>query len=231
MGGKLNTIPWLKLMQLADSAVPIGSAAHSFGVETLTATEALTVDDLEPFFRDYLSESGSLEAAYCRAAHSLSREDREPFARDWPVLNDELSALKPARESRAASATLGRRFLQLASNLERHPRLAEALQVSKEARSDIHHAAAFGLVGGALDVDEDMTALAYVQQSLMGLVSACQRLMPLGQQRASDVLWNLKPAIADAVTVARRETAFSFNPLLDMAAMHHPGLPTRLFIS
>ena len=227
----LNAVQWLKLTQLADSAVPIGSAAHSFGVETLTTDETLTVDELEAFFRDYLTEAGSLEAAYCRAAASLSQNRGPGFAQDWLALNEDLGALKPARESRAASATLGRRLLQLAANLEQHPRLAEALRVSREARADVHHSTAFGLVGGVLEVEADTIALCYLQQSLMGLVSACQRLMPLGQQRASDLLWRLKPVIVNAVGDAHVETAACFTPVLDMAAMQHPGLPTRLFIS
>ena len=43
---------------------------------------------------------------------------------------------------------------------------------------------------------------AYLNQSVAGLVSACQRLMPLGQTAASQLLWALKPAILEAVDEA-----------------------------
>jgi urease accessory protein UreF len=46
----------LKLMQLADSTLPIGSAAHSFGLESLIAEELLSVDTLSGFLGDYLED-------------------------------------------------------------------------------------------------------------------------------------------------------------------------------
>ena len=216
-------------MHLADSAVPIGSAAHSFGLETLTADESLRGNGLETFFRDLLAATGALEAAYCREGHRLATVS--DFGEQWRTRNAELSALKAARESRAASATLGRRFLQLASSLTGQTTLALALRVSQEAREDVHQCLAFGLTAGALGLPETVTALAYLHQNLMGLVSACQRLMPLGQQQASILLWRLKPAIAEAATRDDVDAAVSFTPLLDIASMRHPALMTRLFIS
>lgn len=62
----------LQLMQLADSALPIGSTAHSFGLETLVVEDYLTVEHLEAFLREYFEEAGTLESAACRMAYRLT---------------------------------------------------------------------------------------------------------------------------------------------------------------
>jgi urease accessory protein len=157
------------------------------------------------------------------------------FQEHWSALNNRLSAMKPARESRTASATLGRRFLRLVHELEEHPLLHYALQATKGGGEN-HYSIAFGLVGAILDISEDATVLAHLQQSLLGLVSACQRLLPLGQQQASTILWRLKPTL---IAVAQRseeeandpDAITIFTPLADIGSMRHPSLATRLFIS
>ena len=99
----------LRLLQLADSALPVGAAAHSFGLESLIQEGLLGADELESFLRGYLEESGRLDAAFCRSAHSLTELRGEEFAMRWRNLNQRLSARKLSRESRDASLTLGRR--------------------------------------------------------------------------------------------------------------------------
>ena len=219
--------PLLQLLQLADSQVPIGAAAHSFGLETQVDAGYLKVDHLEAYFCDHLAEAGAVEAAACRAAHRLA--STENWLPVWGHLNTQMSARKPARESRAASLTLGRRLLSLAADLTTHP----ALQAAQAARGDCHHAPVFGLIGGVLELPEDLVTSAFVHQTLMGQVSACQRLLPLGQQAASRLLWRLKPAVLAATQDMGQDwdRVPSFLPLPEIAAMRHPDQPTRLFVS
>jgi urease accessory protein len=149
-------------------------------------------------------------------------------------INDLLSARKTAREVRAGSASLGLNFLKIVLGLSGIPLLRMALEASKESASLIHHSTAFGLATGALGLEEELAVLAFLHQSSASLVSACQRLLPLGQSDAARIMWNLKPAIIE--TAARSaactlDDACCFMPLLDWGAMEHPALPTRLFIS
>ncbi len=231
----MDALQFLRLLQLSDSALPIGSTAHSFGLETLTEMGDLGVGQLELFLQGYLAEAGGLEAAFCHRSYRLFSQEAQ-FEEQWLALNNVLSAFKTARESRAASATLGRRFLQLVASLEDSMPLNRVLRAAKAQGVEIHYSTAFGMAGAFLGVDETATVLAYLQQSLAGLVSACQRLLPLGQSQASAILWRLKPTLIEVAQsseefATRPEESAVFTPLLDLGSMRHPNLATRLFIS
>jgi urease accessory protein len=93
---------------------------------------------------------------------------------------------------------------------------------------------AFGLGSGVLGLEEDRAVLAFLHSCVASLVSACQRLMPLGQNAATRILWELKPAIVETMKRSAEcsaDEAWCFMPLLDWGAMEHPALATRLFIS
>lgn len=222
----------VRLLHLADSALPIGALAHSFGLESLVSNSVLQVADLPRFLDGYLEEAGLVEAVFCREAYGLADLSAPKFSTHrWIELNESLSARKPARESCAGSAALGRNFLQGVVALGDFPVLRAALEIRPAM---IHHSAAFGLVSSVIGIEEERAVLAFLHQWIASLVSACQRLLPLGQTEATRILWNLKPAM---IQTARRSAAcsiddtFCFTPLLDCGAMEHPALSTRLFIS
>jgi urease accessory protein len=234
-GGMNSELAELRLLHLADSALPIGGLAHSFGLESLVAAELLGVAELPDFLRGYLEEAGFVEAVFCREGFRLGKEASfKVFASGWLALNERMSAMKLARETRTGSGSLGRNFLTAVSALGDFAVVREALLASKETQGLIHHSSAFGLVSRVLDFDEDRSVLAFLHACTASLVSACQRLMPLGQNVAMKILWELKPVIVDTMQRSAGcsvDDASCFMPLLDWGAMGHPALTTRLFIS
>jgi urease accessory protein len=189
----------------------VGGAAHSFGLETLVEEGVLDPSNLAEFLRGYLAESGRLDAVFVRRAWR---------GENCAALAGELSARRPARESRDASWKMARRFAGL----------FEAL-TGRRLPERIHYPIAFGAAGAVLDIPEDFMVPAYLQQSVTGLVSACQRLMPLGQVAASRLIWNLKTAIVDAASNSERLECTCFSPLAELGSMRHASIETRLFIS
>jgi urease accessory protein len=154
--------------------------------------------------------------------------DDPGFGKVWVQLNHEIGARKFSRESREASLTLGRRFLRLAAELLGVP------EVGALGAANSHHAAGFGLIARMIGIDERRSILAWLHQSAMTQISAAQRLMPLGQNTASAILWRLKPLLLEISqrVISQRDTVGEcFTPLPETAAMRHSKLTVRLFIS
>lgn len=216
-----SLVAWLQLLQLSDSALPIGGQSHSFGMESLIAEGGLKVSDLSRFFAEWLEGSGHMEAVFCVLAYGVDDEAA------WQRLNARASAMRPARENREASLRLGRRFLDLAAGLETDSRL--------RCNGEVHLSTAFGRVGAVLGLAVPEVVGAYLHQTLFAAVSACQRLLPLGQSAAMRLLWQLKAqtaaVIEAAVDLPEPETLSNLQPMLEVASMRHPQLHTRLFIS
>ncbi len=227
----LNPLKLLQLTQLLDTTFPIGAAAHSLGIETLTAEGTLTTPRLAAFLQDYLVEIGAQEGLFCRLAHKLW--GTPTFEQGWLDLNQRVSAFKLAREPRKASAMMGKRFLQMLCTLENAPELQRVYSLSLELAVDIHHAPAFGVTAAFLGIDADAAIATYLQQSTLSLISASQRLVSLGQGQAAQILWDLKPQILSATlqSTGLNPQSYSFPGLVEMAGMRHPALPMRLFIS
>ncbi len=220
----------LQLLQLADSALPVGSMSHSFGLEALVFDDDIEYSvqgcpsSLGAYLEDSLCEWLMVDAVFCREAHG--RAVQGVSVHD---LNHQMSALRLARESRDASLAMGRRFATLAALLHPGPALSGLASLQ-----ELHHSVAFGYTLGVLGIEPDPTVSAFIHQCVLSTISAAQRLLPLGQIQANRIAWDLKPAILEAVAQTRNVSfsmVCSFAHLPEMASMRHSCLPTRLFIS
>lgn len=221
------------LLQFSDGLFPAGAYAHSFGLEWYV--QAGMVSDaasLEALARSYLEASiAPTDAVALLCCWKAARVNEiEPCLR----LDAALDALKPAEELRNASRQMGRQTLRIASSVMDQGLTPMFYRAVQGLSTPGHHAAAWGLVSGALEWEPQDAVAAYLYCSAAALVNSALRLFPLGQLAGQRVLWNLQPLferLAEEVLEKREEDIWSFAPAMEIAAMRHAALDARLFRS
>jgi urease accessory protein len=223
----------LSLLHFADSALPTGGYAHSFGLERYC--QAGLVRDrhgLERFLVTQLEgAAGPCDATAAAAAlRALSRDDVAACHR----LDEQLEAMKVVREFREGSRQMGRQTLRVAARLTGDGRLAGYLEAVDAREAAGHHAIAFGMTAGVLGWDEEAATTAFLYSTTALLVGAALRLLPIGQLEGQSVLWSLHPVIERVAREAAQRAPgdlWSFTPGQDIQGMLHERMDARLFRS
>lgn len=220
----------VRLLHLCDSLFPIGSFAHSDGLEAATAQGLVTkADDLRAWLEVVLADTlQRLEGpAVCRAW----RASVEGRWIDLARLDLEMHALRPSSAARNASRTMGARLLKTWHEL--HPAIEIERFVLAAASREATLPVAFGIVCAAARIPLRAALGGYQYTRLAATVSAAMRLMAIGQREAhallADVLDRV-PAGLDCI-VASDEPPSAFTPALDVAAMSQQYIHSRLFRS
>lgn len=223
----------LTLLQLCDTALPTGSFSFSNGLETYTQ---------EGRIADAVTFQAWLEAVLRYSVHGthllpVALAYRAAAVPDWSKLerlDQRLTALKHARETREASMRVGQRLLRLARDVWPGPTVEHLYALWRKGPIAAHHALVFGVLGWELELDERVTVEAAGYTWLSSMVSAALRLLPLGQVAGQQVLMTLLtslPDIAGAISRQGWDDISSAAPGFDIRAMQHEMLYSRLFQS
>jgi urease accessory protein len=216
------------LLHLCDSLFPLGSFAHSDGLEAATSRgEIQTPRDLCGWIDVTLTEG-------------LRRVDGPALARAWAAvthgqfdaladLDDEVFALRPTSTGREATRAMGSRLLKTWQQI----RPDESVGVVLLQRPRMTLPVAFGVVSAASDIPARSALEGFMYTRLAAIVSGAMRLMPLGQGDAhallSEALTRV-PALADDVLNDDRPFG-AFTPVLDVTVMSQQYVESRLFKS
>ena len=219
-------------LQLLDSALPIGSFAHSFGLETLTQEGLVrTPQDLESYTRAMLRGSwGSADVFAVKGVYAFAKADPDELWR----LDRELHASRAARESREGAAKIGRRLLHLAQAI--HPDLnwQPLVEAVEQKRAVGLHATVYGWACWQMKIGLDDAARGFLYSCLSSTCANAVRLMRIGQTGSAQVLVALLPEIESAWQSVRHDDPRDFWSALpgsEVAAMKHETLYSRLFMS
>ncbi|NOK63281.1 MAG: hypothetical protein GFH27_549325n11 [Chloroflexi bacterium AL-W] len=211
---------FLRLLQLFDSQFPIGSFAHSSGLETYAQMD-LSKEQLAELLRvQLLYGFGRLDLAACARAYEAESDD------ELVVLCAEVTAWKPIRGIRETSLKLGKRMLTLAKRI--YP------QTSDLHIPEPHQAIVCGLLGQRLAIGKEAVLLAFAQSSVVAQLQAATRCMPLSPEQAQEILIDVQPLIVGVVTRMLEDSEgglVAATPALDVRAHQQAFLYTRLFQS
>ena len=229
----------LRLLQISDSALPIGGYTHSWGLEAALA-RGLIIDaqTLESWTRGWLLWGlgpceGVVVAAACR---STLANEREPL----PRANDILRASISPPSVRAASREMGEQLLSLARTWEWsaagvRDRIDQAgPPATPSLEPGWHHAVVFGLLGALAGAEPGDTLAAYLHQAALGMIGAALRAAPIGHTHGQQVLAYLHADIAalcSELVSHDLETAGSGCPFHEVLCDEQTRLYTRLFRS
>jgi urease accessory protein len=222
----------LRLLQLGDSALPIGGYSHSWGLEAAIAQgKVKDAASLEDWVRNWSEFAlGPLEGVVVAAIFRAAREC------DWTTAlaaNELLWVSLTPPTLRHASRDMGEQLLSLS---ESWPWAAALTQELRRSLPDgqWHHAPVFGALASACGGSCAEAVAVFLHQATLGVISAGVRAIPIGHTHGQQILARVQDDLQElAVNLADRplETAGSQCPRYELLCHEQSRLYTRLFRS
>lgn len=203
----------LTLVQWLSPAFPTGAFAYAHGLEAAVAQGWVRdAESLQTWLRDVTQcGTGRSDAIWLRLGFAA----------------DALDTLDAEARAYAASATRRAEGLRQGAAFAATVRSVWQLDVP-----DVILPLAVGRAARLADMEVEAVVPLAVQAFLSNLVSAAQRLMPLGQSQAQGVLANLAGDIAEVADETRGATLADISNstlMSDIAAMQQDTLEPRIF--
>jgi urease accessory protein len=216
----------LALLQLGDSALPIGGYSHSWGLEA--AIERGVVTDpptLEVWTRHYLQHVlGPLEGTIVGVVAQSPECAAEANQLLW-------ASLSPPT-LRWASRDMGEQLRALAAVWQW---AAEPIaRLHSSAATQWHHAVVFASLASAAGASPRDAVALFLHQSALGVISAGVRAVPIGHTHGQQILARLHSDIAklaDNHYDKPLECAGSNGPAYEILCHEQSRLYTRIFRS
>ncbi len=189
----------LRLLQIADSALPISGYTHSWGLEAAIARGLVhDPESLENWTRRWLRTclaplEGVLAAGACRYAHEGASDEVAGLNRLAAASIIPPTIRRAGREMGDQLIALGTTWAWSAGGLARFLPAASAIG------EGWHHPVAFGLLGALAGGAPEDVLTAYLHQAALGMIGAGVRAVPVGHTHGQQILAYLHDDVAALV--------------------------------
>lgn len=223
----------LRLLQLGDSALPIGGYSHSWGLEAgIDRGMVRDAGSLETWVRHWLQHSiGPLDGVVVACVHHAAA------IQDWQAVanaNDLLWASQAVPSLRQAGKDMGEQLLGLAESWDWAWESVAGLRAVSGSGTAWQHPCVFATLTAAAGAAPADAVAVFLHQAAVGVISAGVRAIPIGHTHGQQVLSRLQDDIgtlAGELCDRPLESAGSFTPAYEAFCHAQTGLYTRLFRS
>lgn len=224
----MNDLSLLKLLQLTNSALPVGAYSYSEGLEQLVYAGTIKEEQSLKHWLEKELDFGAIriEAAVMLRAYQAAKLGNLEALGYW---NAWASAARETEELREQSWQMGRALTRLLQQLE--PQLVPMV---KACGNPCNYAIAFAIVAVHWQITDRTAVLGYLHSWATNLIGAAIKLIPLGQTAGQQLLLNLHIRIVEStekILALEDDELSSCSWGLALASMAHETQYTRLFRS
>ena len=206
----------LTLSQWISPSYPVGSFTYSHGLEALVNLQWLgNADSLREWLLNILHHGAArTDALFLAAAYKCNSDEA------LIEINSKARALASSQERLLEMDEIGKAFKSV----------TEAVWPIEI--DELVYPIAIGFCANVEGIELNLTTSLYLQAYVSNLVSAAQRLMPLGQTEAQKIIKTLSSIclqVADETRDGNLDNIYSSVFISDIAAMKHETQVSRIF--
>lgn len=222
----------LRLLQLSDSALPVGGFSFSNALESAVAYGVVhDASTLEAFTFAAMRLASTTDCVAARVAYeAVMKQDFESVLR----ADEALIARKLTAEQRMMSQRMGRKMAELVVGLVENEMLSRWLEAIKEGTTAGTHAVTQGVAFAVCGAEPRALfgAMLYGVEAMM--CNAALRLMRLTHHSTQRIMFNLSlrvDALWQESATLGIEDMYGFAPQFDMLSSLHEKGRSRMFMN
>lgn len=227
---------YLLLLQINSSVFPVGTYAHSFGLETyINEGKVESKEDCLSYLKSYLMNNFLYtDLLSMRIAYNHSTENKINLISN---LDELLFASKVPSQIKNASTLLGDSFIRAINNLDLtfdRPIYTDYCLYISENNLKTNFSVIYGVLCAAMNIDLRFGVKNYTYSMVESLVAICVKAIPIGQkagQYITNKLFDTINEVSHQVFNVSEDMLCVGMPAFDLASMKHEHAYHRIYMS